>query len=206
MRLNYDDIKHRVQPPLDCSTIGDLRGTYFYNRLITNYEHTDFSGCTLYHCYPRVFANALEINPAQSKADVSLKGADLQGADLFRAYLIGADIEGANFERANLGGATLKRANLGGANLQGADISNTNLEGANLENANLGVCDIQHVKFINANLVNADFRGARFFDVDFSGADIKGVKLSPKNLTEFLKYILKSEGVQNMDKIEVVEK
>jgi uncharacterized protein YjbI with pentapeptide repeats len=80
MTITYDDIKHKLQPPLDCSEIKDLRGQYFHNRLITNYENTDFTGCVLYHCYPSGFANALDVNPAQSEEDMTLKGANLQGA------------------------------------------------------------------------------------------------------------------------------
>ena len=41
MPITYNDIKYRLQSPLDCSEISDLRGQYFHNRLITNYEHTD---------------------------------------------------------------------------------------------------------------------------------------------------------------------
>ena len=50
MTITYDDIKHKLQPPVDCSGITDLRGRYFHNRLIVNDENTDFSGCVLYHC------------------------------------------------------------------------------------------------------------------------------------------------------------
>ena len=175
MPITYDDIKHRLQPPLDCSYKKDLRGEFFHNRLITNYENTDFTGCVLFHCFPSGIENALEINPAQSEEEVSLKGADLRGADL--------------------SGADLEDANLGWANLQGAD----------LENVNFRFCDIQHTKFINANLVNADFRGARFWAVDFSGADVKGVKVGGRHLTEILSYIVKSDNVKNFDKIEIVE-
>ena len=112
MRITYDDIKHRLQPPLDCSEIKDLRGRYFNNRLITNYEHTDFTGCVLFHCFPNGIPNALEINPALSEEYVTLKGVDLRGA--------------------NLKGAALTEANLKGTNLEGADLEGANLIGANL--------------------------------------------------------------------------
>ena len=140
--LTYDAIKHRLQTPLDCSQISDLRGQYFHNRLIINYEDIDFSGCVLYHCYPSGLANAIEVNPAQSEEDVTLKGANLgyanlseanlQGAylkeaRLYGAELIGADLRGTNLERANLKGADLYRADLGGANLQGADLEDATL-------------------------------------------------------------------------------
>ena len=115
MRITYDDIKHRLQPPLDCSEIKDLRGRYFNNRLITNYEHTDFTGCVLFHCFPNGIPNALEINPALSEEYVTLKGADLRGADLW-----GANLQGANLFEANLQETTLEWANLEDAYLEGA--------------------------------------------------------------------------------------
>ena len=195
MPITYDDIKHRLQPPLDCSELKDLRGRYFHNRLIINYENTDFTGCVLFHCFPSGIENALEINPAQSEKDVTLKDANLSRANLLEANLYKANLEGANLEGADLSGADLEDANLGWANLQGAD----------LENVNFRFCDIQHTKFINANLVNADFRGARFWAVDFSGADVKGVKVGGRHLTEILSYIVKSDNVKNFDKIEIVE-
>jgi uncharacterized protein YjbI with pentapeptide repeats len=93
---------------------------------------------------------------------------------------------------------------LSGSNMSGLRIG-SNFTGANLEDVDFSYCDIQHAKFTNANLMNADFRGARFFSVNFSGADVKGVKLSQRTLTEFLKCIVASKDVQNVDKIEVVE-
>ena len=125
MAITYDEIKHRLQPPLDCAEIKDLRGQYFHNRLIVNYENTDFTGCVLYHCWPSGFRNALEYNPAQSKDDLTLKGANLQEAILYKANLQGANLQGANLQNADLYGA-----NLQGANLEGADFSEATLEGA----------------------------------------------------------------------------
>jgi uncharacterized protein YjbI with pentapeptide repeats len=128
MKVTYDDIKYKLQPPLDCSEIRDLRGEHFHNRLILNCEDTDFSGCVLYHCFPSVFTNALEINSAQSEEDVTLRGANLQGANLKGAYLKGADLEGANLEGADLLGAIFEEANLEGATYN----SETDFEGSNI--------------------------------------------------------------------------
>ena len=102
MRITYDDIKHRLQPPLDCSELKDLRGEYVHNRLIINYENTDFSGCVLFRCFPNEIPNAIEVNPAQSESDLTLKGANLFDADLTDADLIGAILEGANLKGAYL--------------------------------------------------------------------------------------------------------
>ena len=126
MPITYDAIKHRLQPPLDCSEISDLRGEYFHNRLIINFENTDFSGCVLFYCYPSGIENAIDVNPAQSEKDVTLKG-----ANLYRANLQGANLEGAYLEGATLYGADLEGAILEGANLKGAylyDLYEANLE------------------------------------------------------------------------------
>ena len=128
MALTYADIAHKLQPPLDCSKEDDLRGRAFHNRLIVNFENTDFTGCVLYHCFPRGFAGAIEIHPAQSEEDVTLKEADLRGADLRRANLQGANLQGAHLQ-----GADLRGANLGGADLKGAKYnSETKLDDSNI--------------------------------------------------------------------------
>ena len=56
------------------------------------------------------------------------KGADLEGANLYRA-----DLEGANLTRANLEYANLEYANLDGANLEGANLEGAKLDGANVK-------------------------------------------------------------------------
>ena len=152
MTITYDDIKYKLQPPLDCSEIKDLRGQYFHNRIITNYENTDFSGCVLYHCFPSGIPNAFELNPAQSEEDVTLKGADLSGV-----YLRGANLYEANLYEANLSGANLARANLQGANLSGADLKEANLAMANLQEANLEGANLRR-----ANLYGARLKGATY--------------------------------------------
>ena len=64
---------------------------------------------------------------AAVRADASLRGADLRGADL-----IGADLRGADLIGANLRGANLRGADLWDANLRGADLWDANLRGADL--------------------------------------------------------------------------
>ena len=74
-------------------------------------------------------------------------GANLSGADLFRANLSGANLlranlSGANLFRANLSGADLFRANLSEADLSRANLFRANLSGANLSEANLSGADL----------------------------------------------------------------
>ena len=202
MPITYDDIKHRLQPPLDCAEIKDLRGRYFHYRLIINYEDTDFTGCVLYRCYPSGLTGAIEISPAQSKDEVTLRRADLSGAELWDASLEGADLqevdlsdadlwkaslEGANLREANLHGAflrgaVLQGADLQGANLEGANLESANLEGANLYDANLGWGDLQGVNLQGANLqeaylVKANLRGANLQGANLQEATLEGTRV-----------------------------
>ena len=179
MPIRYDDIKHRAQPPLDCAEIKDLRGQYFHNRLITNYENEDFTGCVLYHCYPSGLTDALEINPAQSEEEVTLKGSDLEEANLEEANLDGACFRGANLDEVNLCAANLEGADFRGASLWRAALVGADLEGADFREANLSNATLEY-----AALRDADFRGATlkmtFFDgaglmgADFTGSDAVG--------------------------------
>ena len=117
MPITYDDIKYRLQPPLDCSEISDLRGRYFHNRLLTNYENTDFRGCVLFHCFPNGIPNAVEVKPAQSEEEVSLKGVSFEDADLLDADFSGADLRNSNF---GYDGILISGANFRGADLEGS--------------------------------------------------------------------------------------
>jgi uncharacterized protein YjbI with pentapeptide repeats len=74
--------------------------------------------------------------------DGSLRGADLNGANLPGVWLVRADLQGAYLEgatllRANLNGANLQGANLMGAELQRAALWGAKLKGGNLDGANL---------------------------------------------------------------------
>ena len=143
MPVTYDDIKHRLQPPLDCSEIQDLRGRYFYNRLITNYEHTEFSGCVLFHCFPNGIQNALEIKPAQSEDDVSLRGVDLSDADFRNGDFRGAYLRNIDFSEA--------------FDIAEADFSNADLEGSVFTGDLFEEEHVDYTIFENANLSNSDF-------------------------------------------------
>lgn len=182
MPITYADIKHKLQPPLDCSEIKDLRGLHFQNRLITNYRGADFRGCVLFNCYPSGLANAIEVNPAQSKEDVTLEDADLSRANLYRAYLEGssfafadlseADLASADLRGADLSFASLQGVNLAGANLTGANLKGADLEGANLQNANLESADLQEANLESTNLRFAKLRQASLQSVEGEPRDL----------------------------------
>jgi hypothetical protein len=68
---------------------------------------------------------------------ILLEGANLAGADLWKANLAGANLKNVNLAGADLWNANLKGAELISANLEGANLINVNLEGADLWKANL---------------------------------------------------------------------
>jgi uncharacterized protein YjbI with pentapeptide repeats len=73
-----------------------------------------------------------------------------------------ADLSGANLSDTDLSGADLSDADLSGANLIGADLSDADLSGANLSDAYL----------IGANLSDAYLSRANLNDVRLPGADL----------------------------------
>jgi hypothetical protein len=72
-----------------------------------------------------------------------LRGAHMNGMDLFGANLAGADLRGADLGWANLSDANLRGADLRRANLIGADLSDANLSGADLRGAHLADSDLE---------------------------------------------------------------
>jgi len=109
---------------------------------------------------------------------VIFDGADLSGANLYRADLSGADLSGAN-----LTGADLSRADLSGANLYRADLSGADLSGANLYRADLSRADLSGANLSGANLYRADLLRANLYRAYLSGADLSGANLTGANLT-----------------------
>ena len=86
---------------------------------------------------------------------ISLNGANLSGAFLFRANLNGANLSGAH-----LYSSLLRGANLNGTDLTDADLSGANLSSAILDNAFLSGADLSFAFLFRANLSDADLRGA----------------------------------------------
>ena len=113
---------------------------------------------------------------------VSLRGADLSGAGLYKADLRGTNLRGAGLWEANLGWALLRGADLSGANLRGADLSESDLGRANLREAFLGGADLQGADLQGAdlqgvNLVGAFLREANLFEADLREADLREADL-----------------------------
>jgi uncharacterized protein YjbI with pentapeptide repeats len=116
-------------------------------------------------------------------------GANLEFANLSRAYLKGTDLRGANLEgtdlsRANLIVADLRSTDLSGANLSGANLSGTDLRSTDLRRANLRSTDLRRANLSGTYLEGADLRGTDLRRANLSGtylegADLRGADLEP---------------------------
>ena len=96
---------------------------------VTSSMHDEqLAGCHLSQAPPLEFAD--------------LRGANFDGADLYRLNLADADLRGATFRGADLARAHLKEADLRGADLSGADITYASLEQADLSDAELEGADL----------------------------------------------------------------
>ncbi|WP_137719145.1 pentapeptide repeat-containing protein [Methylobacillus flagellatus] len=144
------------------------------------------------------------------KAD--LRHCTMVNTSFFGAYLRGADLSGANMQRAYLNLARLEGTNLSGADLTDAIIfqaifDKTNFRGANLSNARmigtLGAVDISaatvkngrfgldvgnqpmgQMKFdsVGGKFANTNFEGADLNIAAFRFADLRGANLRNTNL------------------------
>ena len=77
--------------------------------------------------------------------DGTLKGANLRGTNLQRAFLLGANLQGADLSLANL-----QEASLIATNLQGTDLASASLQGAYLSSANLQGANLRWAYYNNA--------------------------------------------------------
>ena len=93
-----------------------------------------FSGAVLFSLETESIKLCVE---AAVKSRADLRGANLDGADLYGANLCGANLDGADLYGADLCGANLDGADLYGANLCGADLRGAYVRGAYLRGADL---------------------------------------------------------------------
>jgi len=112
-------------------------------------EKTGYTAVELRRVPAPVFWRALR-PPFNWGCRADLSGANLSGANLYRA-----DLSGANLYRADLSGANLSGANLSGANLYRADLSGADLSRANLYRADLSRANLYRADLSGANLENA---------------------------------------------------
>jgi len=113
-------------------------------------------------------------NPQNDHQPIDLRGADLAGAILTRAYLANANLIGAEFTKAMLDAANLIGAKLAAADLTSAMLENANLTGADLNSANLSGAILVHADLTRALLMKADLSDTILWGVKLSGANLDG--------------------------------
>lgn len=101
-----------------------------------------------------------------------LRGSNLQGIDLQKAYLAGINLQGTNLQGIDLRNADLTQANLSEVDLREANLSEAILRGANLNRAKLTGANLT-----GATLTGATLTGADLTATDLSNADLRGLDL-----------------------------
>jgi uncharacterized protein YjbI with pentapeptide repeats len=144
----------------------------------------------------------------QSKAVISLNGADLTGAILLQANLRGTDLRGvclggADLRWAQMDGANLAKADFRASNLHKASLRYSHIRAANFSNANLSEASLVFagslpsgepikpsadelllfpVRFSGANLVKADLDDSYLHEADLSESDLSEAYLGRADL------------------------
>lgn len=122
-------------------------------------------------------------------SEVTLRGADLVEANLYRADLgkadlSEADLRGADLDEATLREVTLRKATLYEATLRGADLTAATLREANLREATLYEATLRGADLTGVNLHGANLNAADLTAANLRGADLCEADLHWANLTE----------------------
>ncbi len=128
----------------------------------------------------------------KDRAVVSMRGADLTAANLYRADLRELNLSGALF----LEESYLDTVNLSGTDLNKAYFYRSNLREANLSNANLS-----EARFNYSSIHDANFSGANLSGTRFRGSNLQGTHLTPTQLDQakFCDTALPDGKISNRD-------
>jgi uncharacterized protein YjbI with pentapeptide repeats len=116
--------------------------------------------------------------------DANLKNAKLVGTDFTEAELSHAHLEGAWLVGANLDKALLIETHLEDALLNRASLKQAMLSGAHLKQANLDSAQLNEAKLHNADLRGANLMNADLRGTNLSKADLRGVDLHNAKLDD----------------------
>lgn len=196
---------------LKLKDLSDVRGRSINSRVLLNYEDSDFTGCVLYRCFPSGIPGAIEVDSADSIADVgfsgikssvSLRDLDLRGINFEGSQISGElsnlNLTSTNFKSSRIHNMSITNVNFGSADLEGLDLRDAWIQNINLRNANLK----------NANIIGTsitlDSRGYPRIDAEgacFEGARVLGLEIdfSVFKNVNFRKAILQDTVFRNSD-------
>ena len=179
---------------------GDLSGCEMRGRIfrhLNNASSFDFTDCDLRG------ADLSRVNFDKHSRDITFRGADLRGANVWGATFDRCDLMDANlenienrdsaqwddnpprnqdFRNANFRDANLNRRNFAGCDLSGADLRGANLcfanfSGAILRDADLRSCKTMQLDLRGTDLSGSDLRGLKFGHAKTEGAIFDGARL-----------------------------
>jgi len=126
---------------------------------------------------------------------INLEGANLQGAQLFRACLDGANLKEANLTYANLDKADIHDANLIGTDLADASLRECYMTHSSAQFANFYKADLTKASVSHTNLSYAKFAKANLTQTGMWGAIFTNALLYKTILTS-----AKFHGAKGLDK------
>ncbi len=136
---------------------------------------------------------------------MNLRGANLQGVTLHKAYLRRADLSGLDLSNTSLFRSTLDGANLSKAILLKANLYEAHLSGANLIEANLSGADLRGAELFYATLTRTDFTSADLTGCCIFGISAWGLKLNEETKQQNLVITGYNEPEITVDNIEVAQ-
>ncbi len=110
--------------------------------------------------------------------DGSMRGVNLQSANLTSVNLYQADLRDTKLWQAKFQGASMIETNFQGALLSGCDFQNAKLIAANLRNAEMILTNLT-----GSEMVSTDFRGACLHHAILVGSNLRDSSLQSTNLT-----------------------